>query len=162
ATRQLRTVADNADIATIRRYIIQSAGAFQTMLAKMAEESRDAVKRLTAQADQYRTRLEETERLSLMDPLTGLKNRPGLERVVMARMEHARRFSVIVIDLDGLKQVNDRYGHIAGDDLLKQFAGELKSQFTPDEVMARIGGDEFVGLIGDDLGHAEERIARIR
>jgi diguanylate cyclase (GGDEF)-like protein len=160
--RRLRTVADSTDIAAIRRSIIHNASAFQTVIAKMAEESRETVSRLSAQADQYRIRLEETERMSLQDPLTGLKNRRALERAFELRVSERQPFSLIVMDLDGFKAINDQYGHLAGDDLLKQFGDELQMQFPVSDVVTRFGGDEFVCLVAGDIAVAEERAARIR
>ena len=67
----------------------------------------------------------------------------------MSRLGRGRQFpiSIIVADVDGLKQINDRQGHAAGDDLLKRTALVLKEAFRADEVVARMGGDEFAVLL---------------
>jgi diguanylate cyclase (GGDEF)-like protein len=101
-----------------------------------------------------RTRLEgEREamrRSALHDPLTGLCNRRGLdERITYEVARHARerrRFAVIAIDLDGFKDVNDRFGHAAGDEVLRDVAGALADAVREQDTVARLGGDEFCVL----------------
>ena len=82
------------------------------------------------------------------DPLTGLYNRFYFEEEI-ARLERSRQFpvSIIAIDIDGLKNVNDSKGHAAGDELLKQTATVLRASFRAEDVVARIGGDEFAVLL---------------
>ena len=70
--------------------------------------------------------------------------------------------SVIYIDLNGFKNVNDTYGHQAGDDLLKQFAGELRTAFRTTDMVGRWGGDEFVVLVDADFRTAVNKVERIQ
>ena len=101
-----------------------------------------------------RTRLEaEREamrRSALQDPLTGLCNRRGLDgRIEYEIARHSRerrRFAVIAIDLDGFKGVNDRFGHGAGDEVLRDVAGALAAAVREQDTVARLGGDEFCVL----------------
>lgn len=88
------------------------------------------------------------ERRAATDPLTGLLNRTSLERTVgqmppLAKPQDGAA-ALFVIDLDGFKQVNDSFGHSAGDDLLQQFARELVQLSRRGDAVARLGGDEFV------------------
>jgi two-component system cell cycle response regulator len=88
------------------------------------------------------------ESLALKDPLTGLANRRLLaERMSMA-LDHARRnqsaMAVVYLDLDGFKQVNNTFGHSAGDGLLKMVAGRLLATVREEDTVARLGGDEFI------------------
>jgi diguanylate cyclase (GGDEF)-like protein len=71
-------------------------------------------------------------------------------------------FCLIMIDLNDFKDVNDRFGHLAGDHLLKQLAVELRAQFTPPDMVGRWGGDEFVAIAAGLLKDGEERAERIR
>ena len=86
--------------------------------------------------------------LSTHDPLTGLHNR-GYFEDEMERLERGRQFplSVVVVDVDGLKSINDSLGHAAGDDLLRRTAAVLTRVFRAEDVVARIGGDEFAVLL---------------
>ncbi|MCL4562979.1 MAG: diguanylate cyclase [Chloroflexi bacterium] len=82
--------------------------------------------------------------------LTGLYNRAYFE-TEMDRLAHSRKFpvSILMIDLDGLKAINDRHGHPAGDEVLRQAAEVLKASFRSEDVVARIGGDEFGVLLAE-------------
>jgi diguanylate cyclase (GGDEF)-like protein/PAS domain S-box-containing protein len=86
--------------------------------------------------------------LSTHDELTDLQNRMFFDEEI-SRLSHGRQFPITVIigDLDGLKQINDKLGHAVGDRLLKRAAAVLKETFRADEIVARIGGDEFVVLL---------------
>lgn len=81
------------------------------------------------------------------DSLTGLANRRGLERVLGEAREAGAPLGLLLIDLDGFKPVNDRYGHHAGDDLLKQVGGRLQAMVRPGDLVARLGGDEFAIVV---------------
>jgi diguanylate cyclase (GGDEF)-like protein/PAS domain S-box-containing protein len=102
--------------------------------------------------------------LSAHDPLTSLFNRLYFEEE-MARLAKGRHFPVSIVsaDVDGLKSVNDRLGHAAGDDLLRQAAEVLQVSFRPGDVVARIGGDEFAVLLpGANAAAGETVLARVR
>ena len=98
---------------------------------------------------------------SLRDPLTGLGNRTLLmERVDHARSRLSRReglLTLLFLDLDRFKLVNDTLGHDAGDELLIKVAGLLRRTLRPEDTVVRFGGDEFVVLCEDLAGHHEVR-----
>jgi diguanylate cyclase (GGDEF)-like protein/PAS domain S-box-containing protein len=85
------------------------------------------------------------------DPLTGLPNRALLDEHLRIAVAVARRMAaplaVLALDIDGFKDVNDRFGHSAGDRVLQNVAARLKAAVRPADVVARIGGDEFVVVI---------------
>ncbi len=96
-----------------------------------------------------RKRIEqELQHLSSHDILTGLYNRNFFE-VEMARIQTSRLFpvSIVVADVDNLKTVNDRHGHSAGDNLIRKIAHLLRKSFRSEDIVARIGGDEFAILL---------------
>lgn len=101
---------------------------------------------------------------SLHDPLTGLRNRNYFEQEVL-RLEEAGSLpvGVIICDLDGLKIVNDTYGHTIGDALLRAAAKAIKDSFRQDDVVARIGGDEFAVLLNQNtVADVEKACWRIK
>lgn len=102
--------------------------------------------------------------VSMHDGLTGLYNRAYFEEEI-DRLERGRNFpvSVIMADVDRLKEINDTHGHAAGDRVLNRAAQALRSAFRSDDVVARIGGDEFAALLPNAAGGAvREVIQRIR
>ena len=103
----------------------------------------------------------ELERLATTDPLTGLANRRELDRRAEQALaaapdaEGQRVVGLLLLDLDGFKPVNDTLGHLAGDELLVVVSRRLAGVVRKDDVVARVGGDEFVVLM-PDLGSASE------
>ena len=99
----------------------------------------------------YREHLEEQRQKALIDPLTGLPNRAAwserLEQAVAQREEDGGELLLAMLDLDHFKNINDSYGHLAGDKVLKIIATELRKRLRPGDFMARFGGEEFVLLI---------------
>ena len=85
------------------------------------------------------------------DPLTGLLNRRGFERALEAHVARTRRYgpagALLVVDLDGFKDVNDTLGHHAGDQLIVACAAALRERLRETDVLARLGGDEFAVLL---------------
>jgi diguanylate cyclase (GGDEF)-like protein len=96
------------------------------------------------------------------DPLTGVANRRSLlERIdyEIARHSRSRRsFALLMLDLDGFKLLNDRFGHPAGDDLLRDVAAALRHVIRDQDTLARVGGDEFCVLAPETDGEGAERL----
>src|SRR5664280_60951 len=93
---------------------------------------------------------ETLNRQALHDPLTGLPNRAALTGILeRTLLTGPSRCAVLFIDLDGFKQVNDRLGHAAGDQLLIHVAERIAGPVRSDDLVARLGGDEFVVVCGD-------------
>lgn len=101
----------------------------------------DIFKKTRKQLEQENSAL---QTLAELDGLTGLYNRLTIERRVDDHLRHKQPGTMIVLDLDHFKQVNDRYGHIAGDMLLCTIARVLKKMFNGPNLVGRVGGDEFV------------------
>jgi two-component system cell cycle response regulator len=107
------------------------------------------------------------EQLAQTDPLTQLLNRRALTERITAEMERALRYdstlALLMIDLDHFKRVNDTYGHLVGDDVLRDVAQLLSETIRGSDIVARYGGEEFLMLLPetDDPG-AETFAERIR
>jgi diguanylate cyclase (GGDEF)-like protein len=119
----------------------------RALAARLAAE----VERLAAELELSRARIAELEARVDVDPLTETLNRRGFERELTRSLAYVKRYAVsaalVYIDLDEFKPVNDRHGHAAGDAVLKAIAAALIRHVRASDVVARIGGDEFVALL---------------
>ncbi len=113
-----------------------------------------------------RKKIEETLRnSSLKDDLTGLFNRRGLLKQAAPYFDFARRqkenLLLLFIDLDGMKRINDEFGHNEGDNALINTAAILNRSFRSSDIIARLGGDEFTVLVTDLNASKEDAISRL-
>ena len=112
-----------------------------------------------ANIDDRKRMQEDMRRKAMHDPLTGLPNRAvfleSLDRAVRTARRREGRFSVLFIDLDRFKEVNDSLGHAAGDQLLQSISARLKAAVRQSDLVARMGGDEFVVLVEEHRGPEE-------
>jgi diguanylate cyclase (GGDEF)-like protein len=161
-TSRLKAIASLEDLTQIRSSIEKSAADLKTSVDRMASEGKQAIAALRAEVSCYQTKLEEAEELASKDALTGMRNRSWVENEIERRIRAGSPFSVAIVDVDDFKNVNDVHGHLVGDDLLRQFAGELKSACRSTDVNGRWGGDEFILVLGSRLGEAETQIERLR
>ncbi len=118
-------------------------------------------------SDQLRTNVRNGLKLAVIDPLTGIYNRryaaQHLQRVIERAQEVDGVFAVMMIDLDKFKRINDRYGHDAGDAVLKEFSRRLKENIRGVDLVARFGGEEFFVAMPDiDREAAAQAAERIR
>jgi len=99
---------------------------------------------------------------ALRDPLTGILNRRGFEKLASEAIESHDQGAVLYLDLNHFKSINDRFGHQAGDALLKAFGHRLEFCLRPEDILARLGGDEFAivlpGVSIEDAKHVARRL----
>ncbi len=111
----------------------------------------ERVASMEQEAKGFRDHLEEQRQKALLDPLTGLPNRAAWGERLDAEMARWQRYGgdllLAVLDIDHFKRINDEYGHLAGDKVLKILAGELAKRLRKTDFIARFGGEEFVLLI---------------
>ncbi|RMG85860.1 MAG: diguanylate cyclase [Candidatus Dadabacteria bacterium] len=169
--------AGAADVATLRDWIRGSLEAIERHLEahRKADENREeelraeverlrqAVSRLEEEVETHRERAREAREQSLRDPLTGCFNRLAYEERVRAEEARWRRYesplSVIVLDVDKFKGINDRFGHRAGDKVLKAIAQIAGSQIREVDFFGRYGGEEFVVLLPETPLEAAVKVA---
>jgi diguanylate cyclase (GGDEF)-like protein len=142
----------------------------QVMLTRLeaSENERRGIERANAVASAHAARANELERAAYEDELTGLANRRALD-YRLANLQSAaastnQHVSLAMIDVDHFKQINDRFGHGVGDLVLQQVARILLSSGGSDELVARVGGEEFVvcWLVTDENASVSERLERLR
>lgn len=116
---------------------------------------------------EMRRRLKEVRDLALTDGLTGIANRLGIEleieKAIAVLQRHGLPFSLLYMDVDGFKQINDQRGHEAGDELLRLIGQTLADRARREETAGRLGGDEFcILLIGADEVEGNSAAKRIK
>jgi diguanylate cyclase (GGDEF)-like protein len=115
-------------------------------------------------------RTEEVYKLAALDPLTGLNNRrSGEQRLaeeISRAQRHGRPLTILLLDLNGLKNLNDKFGHAAGDELIRQFAARLSRAIRGSDLAVRLGGDEFLVLLPecrpDEVHHVLGRLREVK
>jgi diguanylate cyclase (GGDEF)-like protein len=114
-------------------------------------------------ATDHRSVTTQLRRLADVDPLTGLLNRRAYDAALARRLVAGAPFALVLVDMDGLKELNDTRGHAAGNEALTRLSRTLAGAVRRDDDVARIGGDEFAVLVGGasspEVGFLVERLA---
>jgi len=134
----------------------------QTQLKRM----RSQLEQQIGIAAQQQVRAEEFLKLAMLDPLTGLHNRRFAQQRLVAEISRAQRhrhsLTVLLVDLNDFKQINDQFGHFAGDLVLKEFAERLNRAIRGSDLAVRMGGDEFLVLLPEcQLGQVQHVLSRL-
>ena len=107
--------------------------------------------------------LDRIAEMTIRDELTQLYNRRHFGQTVTREVESAKRygekFSLVMVDLDHFKQINDTYGHVSGDLVLKKVAEHIRSNLRPTDVACRLGGDEFILILPQTTGSEAVKLA---
>ena len=112
-------------------------------------------------------RFREARQLADLDSLTGLHNRryfhETLAREVDRALRYQRRLSLVIVDVDGFKEINDRIGHLAGDAVLAEIADRIRQVVRSADIPCRVGGDEFAVIVPEvEVGQARQLVGRIQ
>jgi diguanylate cyclase (GGDEF)-like protein len=134
----------------------------QVMITRMRNQMADQLDALT----KVENLTNEVYKLAALDQLTGLYNRRSGEQRLAEEISRAMRYSrpltVLLIDIDGLKQINDQMGHAAGDLMLKSFSERLQRAIRGSDLAVRLGGDEFMVVLpecrADEVRHVLSRV----
>jgi diguanylate cyclase (GGDEF)-like protein len=151
-----------------RAYGDREQAIFQTLCAygAIALANAQAMARLRRAEEEVRRNMEALQKLALHDSLTGIGNRRNFVERAGVEIARARRhhssLGLVMFDLDHFKRVNDRWGHAAGDEVLRRVAEAVRGEIRPEDFFARIGGEEFVVLMEgsepDAVAQAAERL----
>ncbi|NOX09988.1 MAG: GGDEF domain-containing protein [Gammaproteobacteria bacterium] len=166
----LKQVESPSELESLRWSMQQEIGKLVSGSHKLVEWLNDTHQFLQMVEDDSRQLSHELERvhlLSMTDELTNKPNRRAFLRCLEDEMARAERYghplSVAMIDIDHFKQVNDRYGHAAGDDVLQVYSNEVLSIFRHHDMVARYGGEEFAVLLPDtDIEGALKALKKVK
>ncbi len=161
-TTRLHGIADLEDLTQIRSSLVAGASELKTYVDRMTQDSNSLLNQLKSEVSDYETKLKAAEELVIRDEMTGLSNRRNVEERIEMRIAKAQPFCVAILDLDKFKEVNDTYGHLAGDNLLRQFATELRTNSRGHDTVGRWGGDEFIIVLDCDLLGANQQLDRTK
>ena len=152
--RQGKSLADDYLICPV------VADSFNKWLGPAASDNLAKEATAIAEDASMAQRIRQLEKLATEDDLTGLKNRRYIWEFGRQIIDHAEkesgRVTLLIFDIDDFKHYNDQYGHLAGDDILKQAANLIQRCCRKHDVVGRIGGDEFAVVFWDDPGRRDK------
>jgi diguanylate cyclase (GGDEF)-like protein len=154
---QMEQVARSGDRALAAGQAVELRG----FVESLEQDSRDANSQLQAKLAEFQDKLREVELLASIDPLTGVANRREFDRQLAARVAANREFCILLFDLNTFKRINCDYGHLCGDEILKQLGNRLSTHVRPRDFVCRWGGDEFVAILECQLPIAQARAEEI-
>lgn len=156
--RDMQVIALLVFIISIGSLMFWRVHSLKNRQREMAEQIRTQTQALRDQSEQY-------ERLAKEDALTGLFNRRAFDELVrrdfVMSFQSLRQLNLAIIDIDHFKQVNDRFSHLVGDEVIKLVADYLQQAVSPPNIVARWGGEEFTLLIHGDQAQAETYCAQL-
>ncbi|WP_103122079.1 putative bifunctional diguanylate cyclase/phosphodiesterase [Methylopila sp. Yamaguchi] len=148
-------------VETVLPLVLCAGAAMAMLLALFARDSRRASGLIRASERRLQAAYRDVERKAMHDATTGLPNRLMLDRHMDERLQDpTSRLALLFLDLDRFKPVNDAHGHAAGDEVLQQVAERLRRSLPEGDLVARVGGDEFVVVAGGLDQEGVERLCR--
>jgi diguanylate cyclase (GGDEF)-like protein len=159
--QELEAAARIEDLGELRSRLMRQLVELKRYISSFQSESDATVDRLQEQLRAFQRRLNDAEQRASVDGLTGALNRREGERQLREMMQQKGPLCLLVFDIDRFKNINDRYGHQSGDQVLKSFARRLADQVRPDDPICRWGGDEFLVIMRSGLPDAIRRSQEI-
>lgn len=161
-TNRLQESEKVTDLGRMRRQIVSHVADLRAIGDAAQRDSSNTLSTLQSQLAEFSKRLDNAEQRAALDGLTGLLNR-GEGETRLSRLAHAgRSVSAILIDLNGFKQINDSWGHSAGDQVLKTCARILSEPVRAGDLVCRWGGDEFLIVLQCGEAVAIERAKMLK
>jgi diguanylate cyclase len=147
------------DIKKIRIALAHEVNQMRDIVDQKKQQNRRQVQLLAGQVDSLRQELEKTRAKSMTDGLTGIYNREAFDDTLADLIHRSRvtntTYSLLMLDLDDFKQINDTFGHIIGDRVLMAFTQKCRASIRGDDYIARYGGEEFAIILpGANLKNA--------
>jgi len=161
-TQKLQETAQATDLGHIKRELRKHVDQLRSTSQSIWQENHDSSSEIQSKLTEFQRRLERAEKRATTDALTGLFNRGEGEARLRQQLDSGHMTSVILIDLNGFKQINDLWGHTCGDQVLRVFSKTLEQFVRPSDVVCRWGGDEFLVLMGPGETIARERAENLR
>lgn len=154
------------DIKKIRSALQQELAQMHEIVDQKKDQDRRQVQQLSGQVDTLRQELEKAKAKSMTDGLTSVYNRQAFDDTLLEKIERCQimkeRFSLLLLDIDDFKAINDTYGHQMGDRALTAFAQKCRDAIRGDDFIARYGGEEFaIILAGANLRNAHGKARQI-
>jgi len=139
------------DVAELRRHLKEDVGKLRESVEEMRRESDEAARRLETQVTAFQERAEQARKESGTDRLTGLGSRREAERFLQKVPNRDRPVCLLLFDIEGFRETNNRYGTLFGDKLLQALAHKLRERFPGEAVLFRWGADEFLVIAEGSL-----------
>lgn len=154
------------DIKKIKSALETEVTQLRQMVSDQKKMERQKIEILANQVDTLKIELEKTKAQMETDALTGVNNRKAFDQYLEALMEkgsqHRFAFTLMLLDIDDFKQINDNFGHLVGDRVLVAFAQKCRSLIRSNDFIARYGGEEFVIILpGASLRNAKKKAKQI-
>ncbi len=167
---RIRGAGDVSELSSVVETLLDETRVVQETAQRSSAEIgalREQVEAANSLITRLQRELDETSELVRYDPLTGVLNRKGLDEAIAREISRARRHSAVlcvgVLDLDNFKQLNDTFGHRTGDEALRHLADVARGSLRQQDVIGRLGGEEFLVLLPDaDVEQAAEIMTRLQ
>ena len=155
------------DLRKIKTSLAEEVRQLTAMVEQKKQAESQQITALSGQVATLRDELEKTRDETRRDPLTGIFNRRALDDYLTALIDNNRlrrkSFALLLLDIDNFKSVNDNYGHLVGDQVIRAMAGACVDVLREDDFVARFGGEEFVALMpGASKRAAAKRADKLR
>ena len=161
-TEKLQTTARGTDLGKMRKDLAHHVAELRSTGQTIWQENNGSLSAIQIQLQEFQARLEQAEQRATTDALTGLLNRGEGECRLRQQINAGKVVSILLIDLNGFKQINDQWGHLCGDQVLKVFGRNLAQLVRPSDTVVRWGGDEFLVFSQTDDSIAHERAEELR